>query len=201
MNRIRPWIHIYWFWLFGWRWLCMPHMGSYWLGIKLMIAHWKYCPDTYCLEVLYSLNQTMLTWGRNVMGRTTNPWKQPTDTLSRGEAIVTMNLSIVFDWNHSIKGCLWRSKCVKHHVDTGAEFWVNSCGAWLSYLFKGIVFSCVWTPFSNGGLWGDSPPQHFSSKGSRGGKRQSLEPPSPGGVFGGNAPKVKFWENFPCKIL
>jgi hypothetical protein len=32
----------------------------------------------------------------------------------------------VFDWNHSTKGRLWRSDCVKHHVEPRAYFWVNT---------------------------------------------------------------------------
>jgi len=103
--------------------------GSYWLGIKIMIACWKACSDPCHLKLLYPLNRTVLTWGRNAIGRPTSPWVHPTDTLSRAEATVTMTPATVFDWNHSTKGILWRSNCVKHHVEPRADFWVNILGA------------------------------------------------------------------------
>jgi hypothetical protein len=31
-----------------------------------------------------------------------------------------MTPATVFDWNHSTKGRLWRSNCVKHHVEPRA---------------------------------------------------------------------------------
>jgi hypothetical protein len=37
-----------------------------------------------------------------------------------------MTPATVFDWNHSTKGRLWRSNCVKHHVEPRAYFWVNT---------------------------------------------------------------------------
>jgi hypothetical protein len=37
-----------------------------------------------------------------------------------------MTPATVFDWNHGTKGILWRSNCVKHHVEPRADFWVNT---------------------------------------------------------------------------
>jgi hypothetical protein len=64
-------------------------------------------------------------------------------------------------------------------------------------LVSEVCFSCVWTPLPNGGCGGISPPQ-ISLGGPRG-ETIFVVPPSEG--FGGNAPKEKYWETFPCKIL
>ena len=62
-----------------------------------------------------------------------------------------------------------------------------------------VCFSCAWTPFPNGGCGGDYPPT-IVIRGVQGGWRQFLYPPH-GEGFGGSTLEVKYWENFPCKIL
>jgi hypothetical protein len=77
---------------------------------------------------------------------------------------------------------------------------VGDCWLWslIIFLIQRFVSAMLGPHSLMGGVGGLSPPQ-LSPGGPGGGDNFFVAPP--GGGFGGNAPEVKYWEKFPCKIL